>query len=394
MSDLSKLRIDRGDEREERSSSGGVLKVLVVILAVMIAAAVLGYMFLRGPLQPAKQVQTTTVHSVYLSQAASFLNASGYVVAQRKAQVASKATGRLVELLVEEGTVVKKGQLLARLENNDVAADLAQAKADVKVSQASLAEAEANFKRSESLLPQRLISQQDYDLTQAGYRRALAGVESAQARVRGTEVSLENTNIRAPFDGTVLTKDADVGDIVAPFGSAGNSKGSVVSMADMNSLQVEADVTEANIEQVNVGMPCEITLDAFPEKRYRGEVHMIVPTADRAKATVLVKAKFLDKDERVLPEMSAKVAFLTKQMTETEASAKPIITLDPAAVTDRNNQKVVYVIDKDAAVEKQVSLGKMVGNAVEVLSGVTTGDQVILNPPADMKTGTKVKVTE
>jgi RND family efflux transporter MFP subunit len=360
----------------------------------MIAAAVLGYMFLRGPLQPAKQVQTTTVHSVYLSQAASFLNASGYVVAQRKAQVASKATGRLVELLVEEGTVVKKGQLLARLENNDVAADLAQAKADVKVSQASLAEAEANFKRSESLLPQRLISQQDYDLTQAGYRRALAGVESAQARVRGTEVSLENTNIRAPFDGTVLTKDADVGDIVAPFGSAGNSKGSVVSMADMNSLQVEADVTEANIEQVNVGMPCEITLDAFPEKRYRGEVHMIVPTADRAKATVLVKAKFLDKDERVLPEMSAKVAFLTKQMTETEASAKPIITLDPAAVTDRNNQKVVYVIDKDAAVEKQVSLGKMVGNAVEVLSGVTTGDQVILNPPADMKTGTKVKVTE
>lgn len=393
MSDLSKLKIDRSDEREERSSSGGWLKTIVVLFALIVAIG-LGYMLLKGPLQSARQVQTTTVRSVYPSQGASFLNASGYVVAQRKAQVASKATGRLVELLVEEGTVVKKGQVLARLESNDVEADLAQAKADVRVSQASLAEAEANFKRSESLLPQRLISQQDYDLTQAAYRRAIASVESAEARVRGSEVALENTNIRAPFDGTVLTKDADVGDIVAPFGSAGNSKGSVVSMADMGSLQVEADVTEANIEQVNVGMPCEITLDAFPEKRYRGEVHMIVPTADRAKATVLVKARFLDKDERVLPEMSAKVAFLTKQMTETEASAKPITTVDPAAVVDRNNQKVVYVIDKDAAVEKQVSLGKMVGNAVEVLSGVATGDQVVLNPPADMKTGTKVKVTE
>lgn len=393
VSDLSKLRIDRSEENETRGSSGA-LKSIAIVVILLAVVAVLGYMFMKGPLQPAKQVQTTTVHSVYPSQSSSVLNASGYVVAQRKAQVASKATGRLVDLLVEEGTVVKKGQVLARLESNDMEAELAQAKADVRVAQASLAEAEANFKRSESLLPQRLISQQDYDLTQAAYRRAIASVESVQARVRASEVALENTQIRAPFDGTVLTKDADVGDIVAPFGSAGNSKGSVVSMADMGSLQVEADVTEANIEQVKVGMPCEITLDAFPEKRYRGEVHMIVPTADRAKATVLVKARFLDRDERVLPEMSAKVAFLTKQMTETEASARPIITVDLAAVADRNNQKVVYLIDRDKALEKTVTLGAMVGNSVEVLSGVASGDRVILNPPADMKTGTKVKVTE
>lgn len=393
MNDLSKLKIHREPEKSERSS-GGVIKGIVILFIVIAVIGAIAYAFLKGPFQPAKIVETTSVRTVYPSQASSFLNASGYVVAQRKAEVASKGTGRLETLAVEEGTIVKKGQILGRLESTDMDAALDQAKADLNVAQATLKEAESNFKRSENLLPQKLISQQDYDVSQATYRRAIANMASLKARVRAAEVAMENTYIRAPFDGTVLTKNADVGEIVAPFGSAGNAKGSVVSMADMDSLQVEADVNESTIEQVKVDMPCEITLDAFPEKRYRGQVHMIVPTADRAKATVLVKVRFLDKDERVLPEMSAKVAFLTKELTETEAKSKPILTIAPAAVTERNHQKVVFVLTGNTVTEKPITLGKMVGDAVEVVGGVVSGDQAVLNPPENMKTGMKVKIAE
>ncbi|HEY4491088.1 MAG TPA: efflux RND transporter periplasmic adaptor subunit, partial [Acidobacteriota bacterium] len=192
--------------------------------------------------------------------------------------------------------------------------------------------------------------------------------------------------------GTVLTKSADVGEIVAPFGSAGNSKGAVVSLADMSSLQVEADVSESNIQRISLGQPCEVTLDAFPEKRYRGAVHMIVPTADRAKATVLTKVRFLDQDERVLPEMSAKVAFLTEQLAQDQTDAKQKITVDPAAVTRRQNQDFVFLIREERAVQTRVTIGGKVGSLVEVTQGVNAGDQVVLNPAADLKDGAKIKV--
>jgi multidrug efflux pump subunit AcrA (membrane-fusion protein) len=160
----------------------------------------------------------------------------------------------------------------------------------------------------------------------------------------------------------------------------------------MSSLQVEADVSESNLERVKVGQPCEITLDAFPEKRYRGIVHMIVPTADRAKATVLTKVRFVDKDEQVLPEMSAKVAFLTEELSETQINEKPKILVDPAAVVDRQNSKVVFLVKGEEVVEKVVKVDKMVGNALEVLDGIAPGDQVVLNPDGELKNGTKIKV--
>jgi HlyD family secretion protein len=391
MTELSKLRIDRDAEVTRSSGTIKKLVVWVVVLAVLAAA---GFFLWKGPLKPARTVQTTTVRTVYPSQASSFLNASGYVVAQRKSSVASKATGRLEHLDVEEGSMVKKGQVLARLESSDVNAALASAKADLKVAEASLAQADANYKRAQKVRDQKLISEQDYDLAEADYKRGIANVESSKAKVASAQVAVENTFIRAPFNGTVLTKDADIGDMVAPFGSAGNSKGSVVSMADMDSLQVEADVSEANIERVRDGQPCEITLDAFPEKRYRGIVHMIVPTADRAKATVLVKVKFLDQDERVLPEMSAKVAFLTKEISLSESQATPKTAIDPGAVADRNGQKVVFVMNNDRVAEKPVKLGASVGDLVEVLDGVSAGTSVVLHPSDDLKNGDKVKTAE
>ncbi len=386
MSELAKLRIDREAGAE---SSGNWKKFLWFLILPFLA--LVAYFLYKGPLKPAKEVKVTSVIVSNPAQASTTLNASGYVVAQRKADVASKGTGKLELLLVEEGTKVKKGQVIGRLESRDMDADLEQAKADWQVEIASLAEAKSNFQRKKLLVDQKLLAESEFDLAEAQLKRAVANVESARARVRGAQVEVENTYIRAPFDGTVLTKNADVGEIVAPFGSAG-SKGAVVSMADMDSLQVEADVSESNLERVKVGQPCEITLDAFPEKRYRGVVHMIVPTADRAKATVLTKVRFVDKDEQVLPEMSAKVAFLTEELSESQVNEKPKILVDPAAVVERENSKVVFIVKGEEVLLKPVKVDKMIGNSVEVLEGLVPGDQVVLNPDAGLKNGTKVKV--
>ncbi len=389
MSELAKLKINR-DSVTAESAGGGLKKLLWLLILPVLAVA--GYLLYQGPLKPAKEVKVTTVIVSNPSQASSVLNASGYVVAQRKAEVASKGTGKLETLLVEEGTKVKKGQVLGRLESRDMDAALSQAKADLQVEIASLGEAKSNFNRKKMLVEQKLVAESEFDIADAQYKRGIANVESARAHVRAAQVDVENTYIRAPFDGTVLTKNADVGEIVAPFGSAGNSKGAVVSMADMSSLQVEADVSESNLERVKVGMPCEIMLDAFPEKRYRGVVHMIVPTADRAKATVLTKVRFVDKDDQVLPEMSAKVAFLTEELSEVQIKEKPKILVDPAAVVDRQNSKIVFLVKGEEVVEKTVRVDKMVGNAVEVLDGIAPGDQVVLNPDGELKNGTKIKV--
>lgn len=388
MNDLSKLRIQHEEEAKPSSSSGWIKRI--VFLLILVALAATGYYLYSGPLKPAAEVELAAVAAVYPSQANSVLTASGYVVAQRKADVASKATGRLEHLDVEEGTMVKKGQVLARLESRDVEAALNQARADLAVAKATLWESKTDVDRKKSLVDQELVSKSEYDLAEAQYKRAVASVESAEARVRSAEIEVENTFVRAPFDGTVLTKNADVGEIVAPFAS-GNSRGTVVSMADMDSLQVEADVSESNLERVKVRQPCEITLDAFPEKRYRGEVHMIVPTADRAKATVLTKVRFMDQDDRVLPEMSAKVTFLTEAITESQINAKPKITVNPNAVVDRGGKKVAFVFKDGTVSEVNVVTGGMVGSAVEVVQGLSSGDQVVLSPPANLKSGMKVK---
>ena len=388
MSELAKLRIDR--DAHSSASTGGRKKLLWLLIIPILA--IVAYFLYQGPFKPAKEVKVTTVIMSNPSQGGAVLNASGYVVAQRKAEVASKGTGKLEHLYVEEGTRVKRNQVLGRLESGDVDAAMSQARADLQVEIASLGEAKSNFNRKKMLVDQKLLAESEFDLADAQYKRAIANVESARARVRAAQVEVENTYIRAPFDGTVLTKNADVGEIVAPFGSAGNSRGAVVSMADMDSLQVEADVSESNLERVKVGQPCEITLDAFPEKRYRGVVHMIVPTADRAKATVLTKVRFVDKDEQVLPEMSAKVAFLTEELSESQINEKPKMLVDPAAVVDRQNSKVVFVLKGEEVVETSVKVGQIVGNSVEVLQGLTPGDQVVLSPGPELKSGTRIKV--
>lgn len=400
--DLSKLRIDKSVASLSRRGRKKTISIALAILIMLI----IGIAALRGVLTPAVEVEATTIGQIYPSQTLTLLNASGYVVAQRKAAVASKVTGRLISIAVEEGDEVKKGDVIARLENEDSAAGQKQASANLEASRAELErtkaelhDAKINLDRQRELLAKDYISRLEYDSTEARYKKAVAAVASAEASVKayaaalhGTEVAFGYTFIRAPFDAVVLTKDADIGDIVTPIGAAASAKAAVVTIADMNSLLVEADVSESNLKQVKAGEPCEIQLDAFPDLRLRGEVHMIVPTADRTKASVMVKVKFLDKDIRILPEMSAKVAFLERTLKPEEL--KPRIAVNASSVVTQNRQKYVFLIKDNIAIETLISTGEQFGDMIEVLDSVKPGDRIILKPTGKIKNRTRVKTAE
>lgn len=389
--DLSSLRINRSESAGSPPPKGRLYVRLAIGVAV-VAVVAIGALMIRGALDPAIEVQLTTVSYSSPSQASAVLTASGYVVAQRKAAVASKATGRLEYLGVVEGDKVTKGQIIARIENSDMQAQVAQARANLKVSEAELFDAKQTLDRVKTLVEKGLSPQADLDGAESRYRRVLASIDASKAAVTGAEVNLENTLIRAPFDGTVLTKNADVGEMVAPMGAAAGSRSAVVTIADMSSLQVEADVSESNIERIQADQACEITLDAYPDVRYSGFVSKIVPTADRAKATVMVKVGFRSYDTRVLPEMSAKVLFLTERPASETSSAKPILTVNVAAVATRNTATVVYTVSENQAVEVPIQIGRTMGSLVEVISGIAAGARVVAKVPEELRDGSAVKV--
>ncbi len=386
--DISSLRIRRERGTSER---GRKLPWKIIIPVLVLAAAAAVYLLTGSPVGGAREVELTTATLTNPSQANAVLTASEYVVAQVKAAVASKGTGRLVFLGVEEGDRVKKNDIIARLEDNDMVAALEQARANLDVARAELDDARLTLERTQALHDRQLASTADLDGAKARYKRVEASILAAGAAVRGAEVAVENTRIRAPFDGTVLTKDADVGEVVAPFASSASSRGAVVTMADMTSLQVEADVSESNIIRVDVGQPCEIILDAYPDKRYAGSVHKIVPTADRAKATVLTKVAFNERDQRVLPEMSAKVYFLPKEATTTPADATPKLTVPLSAVTTRDDVKLVLLAREGRLVEMPVVTGAILGDRIEIREGLAQGDQVVLRPDPTLTAGTRFK---
>ncbi len=400
--DLSKLKIDRSAKtlpqarRKKGLYWGGVLVILVIATV---------FLYFQGILQPSKSVQVVTVSRIYPSQTFTLLNASGYVVAQRKAAVSSKITGRLVSLAVEEGSRVKEGQIIARLENEDTIASRDQAQAQRKVTEANLEEARAElnvaaltYDRNKRLLERQIISKSEYDNVEARYKRAQATVASAGASVKaataalqGATVALDYSLLRAPFDAVVLTKNADIGDIVTPLGAATNAKAAVVTIADMRSLLVEADVSESNLGLIKAGQPCEIQLDALPDSRFKGVIHMIVPTADRSKASVMVKVRFIEPDPRILPEMSAKVAFLSRPVTSAEEQARTAV--HGLAVISRGEQKVLFLVQDDRVQEAIVRTGESFGDMVEIISGAKAGDKVVLRPN-QLKDGAKIKIAE
>jgi RND family efflux transporter MFP subunit len=405
---LSALRIDRGALAPARKRRWGRWAAIAIGIAAAVAVA----------LQPRKtEVQTTSVVTAYASQQYAQLTASGYVVAQRRAAVASKATGRLIELRVREGSVVKKDEVLARLDASDIEASIVVAQAGVRMAEASLRQAEAGLRqaqveqgnadaelaRAKGLQAQDFVSPQAVDAAQRRADAARAGAASAEAAIGQAQASVAQARaqlevqrvnqdyalIRAPFDGVVLVKNANVGDIITPFSSAAGTQGAVVTMADMSTLEVEADVSEGNLAKARAGQPVEITLDALPDSRFRGSVAGIVPTVDRAKATVMAKIRFDRLDPRILPEMSAKVTILSQPATD--ADQQPLLATNPLAVAERDGKTLVFRVKDDAVEAVTVTLGRKLGDSIELVgTALKSGDKLVLSPPAKLQSGSKV----
>lgn len=453
-SDLAQLTIDRS-AATGRGRPGRVARSAAVVLA---GAALLlgGYRLLN----PVPRVEVVTVGRVFPSQTFTALNASGYVVAQRRAAVASKGTGRLVWLGVEEGSAVKAGQVIARLESDDLEAvkaqaraalaaarahretaraqrdgaaaaaesaraQLAGARAGLDQAQAEVDDARRALERERTLFAGGMTAKVSFDAAETRWRKAQAGhaaaqhaveaaqiavtsaedglaaaagtlaaagheVASAEAGLRGAEVSAGHAEIRAPFDGVILTKNADVGDMVTPLAASTDARAAVVTMADPASLLVEADVAETSLPKVHLGQPCEVQLDALPGRRFPAVVHMIVPTADRAKGTVLAKVRLAELDPGILPEMSAKVAFLERPVAAGETEAR--VAVAPRAVARRGGADTVFLLRDGRASAAPVTVGGKLGDLVVIEAGLAGGERAILDPPARVRDGARVKV--
>lgn len=388
--DLSSLKIDRSTKSDKPSNKGKYIVTIIVALAIIAAIIILYPIGFSRTIE----VKLTSVMLQSTAQTSAVLTASGYVVAQRQASVSSKGTGVMVYLGVVEGDKVKKGQIIARLDDRDIQAQLDEAKSGLQLYQAQLNEVQNSYNREKELFSRGLSSQQNLDQTETTYNMLLANIEIAKARIQEAEVSLENMIIRAPFDGTVLTKNAEVGEIVAPFGASTTSRAAVVTIADMNSLMIEADVSESNIDRIKTNQDCEIVLDAYPQKSYPGYVFKIVPTADRSKATVMVKVGFKEYNSRVLPEMSAKVSFLSQPIDAKMLSEEKYLVVQTSAIRQENGSSVVYKVDNDTAVPVEIKTGRSIGNYTEVISGLEAGDSVIGKITDEIKAGTKVKIVQ
>lgn len=401
---LSSLRIE---QRPQIAGSRSRVKRMAVTLLTLTVLSVAGFFLITsGFFSSSVPIQITTVNWVYPSQTVTDFNASGYVVAQRRASVASKATGRLELLAVQEGSRVKQGDVLAELESNDLKADYAQALAQLSAARADLIRAETernnadrNFRRYRNLWEQKVVARADFEAAEDQYTRTRASVDSTKATIRSLEAALkrasvliEYTVIRAPFDGVVLTKNADVGEVVAPFGSSLNAKAAVVTMADLDSLMVQADVSESFLPKVHVEQACEIQLDALPDTRFPGKVNTIVPTADRTKGTVMVKVAFDRLDPRVLPEMSAKVAFLTRPLGALEA--RPFLGAHREVIIQRNGTPGLFRVADGRAEWLPLSAAEVQGDYVKLADVLKPGEQVVLKPPKTLKAGDRTQVAE
>jgi len=385
--DLSSLTISRDQRKSDKPRSKAWRWLSWTII---LAAIVVGYFLLKNNVAPALQVETATVSLLSGTDASAALVASGYVVAARKAEVASKGTGRLVALNFEEGDNVARGQVIAQLDNDDIKATLEMYRAAVLKAQADSLNSGRTYERNKKLFASGSITEDVLEQSEAAFLYSMAAVAEAQAAVAKAEVDVENTYIRAPFDGTVLTKNADVGEIVAPFASSASSKGSVVTLADMSSLEVEADVSESNIQKVKEGQRCEIILDAYPDTRYPAHVKKIVPTADRSRATVMTKVSFDQKDDRVLPEMSARINFFPDDSQPSSGQRATAIVVPNDAITSRDDKTIVFRVDNGMTNAIEVAIGRKLGSQTEIKSGLNVGDTVILNPPGKLVSGQKV----
>ncbi len=402
--DLGSLRIHDG----QRSKSGMGKRVFYAAIPVVIFGAIVATAFALRNQKPVVEVATAAKPETGGPLTA--LNASGYVTPRRRATIAAKITGRVTGVFFDEGTRVKEGQLLATLDDSDYKRALDSAKADRDASQAAIADlevqlrnAEIQLKRAKQLRESGIQTQEALDnaLTTADSLRARIAltkqqVAAAESRIAVAQQAVDNCTIRAPFPGIVVSKDAQVGEMVSPNSAGGGfTRTGIATIVDMKSNEIEVDVNESYIARVKERQSVKATLDAFPNDPYDAKVRTVIPTADRQKATVKVRISFLKLDDKILPDMGVKVAFLEDEKPAAKGKDKgpqAVAFIPKSAVRSDSSASFVYLL-RDGKVERRaVSLGMDRGTEVAVLAGVTPGDSVVVKGPESLRDGEKVEI--
>lgn len=419
--DLASLRLN---EAPETSRKG--LWIMLAVVIVALGGGALAWRIVNAAVEVAT-VTPSVERSSTAPAGTPVLTASGYIVARREAIVSSKIQGRLSELRVEEGSQLREGDLIARLESSDFVANVARAQAQVQQAAASQSSADASIQRaeadvaearrqlgvSERLIADKLVPVDQLDANKSRVKLAEAALAQASAERERTVASaalaradltyaraqLQNTVIRAPFSGTVVRKMAEIGESVAPIPPGVNistASGAIVALADLATLEMEADVNEANVAKLTEGQPAEITVEAFPDRKYKAVLRQVIPTADRTKATVLTKVTLIDKDKDLKPEMSAKVTFLEPQRAEAPVAieavpGKPVILVPQSAVVTRDGGPKVFEVIGDRAQMRTIATGAIRGDRVIVTDGLAGSETLVDKPAETLKDGDAVK---
>ena len=396
--DLASLRLER--EPDSHASRRWIGWLVLAVLVVAAGAGVWWWLSRERPIE----VETATVSSRQAGAQAAVLNATGYVTARRRATVSSKITGKVVQVNIEEGMAVREGQVLARLDDETERASVALAEAqaeaarrNVNESEVRLNEARINLARVTKLVGVGYSTAAEVDAARAAVDSLDARIRASREQVRVAErqIALERTNldstiIRAPFAGVVISKDAQPGEMVSPVSAGGGfTRTGIGTIVDMRSLEIEVDVNESYINRVKPEQAVTAVLDAYPEWQIPARVITTIPSADRQKATVLVRIGFMELDPRILPDMGVKVTFL-RDSEDAAPAARPVTLAPKAAIETDGKQSYVFVVVNDRVDRRAITTGGADGDRVEVVAGLNAGERVVVSPPAELSAGALV----
>ncbi len=400
--DLGSLRIE--DRHRSGSTWGKRLAVFFGLLVVL--SGLSGAVFTFWNQKPVVEVAVVQ-KSANNGGREALLNASGYVTPRRRATIAAKITGRVTGVFFDEGTHVAENQLLATLDDSDARKALNAARADYEASKAAIADFEVQLKnariqlhRAEQLQNAGVQTQEQLDNArtnadslQAKIALAQSQVVSADTRIQEAQQAVDNCTIRAPYAGIVVSKDAQVGEMVSPVSAGGGfTRTGIATIVDMNSNEIEVDVNESYISRVQDGQPVTAILDAYPDWEIPSRVRTIIPSADRQKATVKVRISFLKLDPRILPDMGIKVTFLGAEQKRAAGADAATVLIPQSAVHDENGKKIIFLVKDDKTERRAVTLGGSRGSDTEVIAGVSVGDTVVVKGPENLRDGQSVAI--
>lgn len=399
--DLGALRINK--EHRKESKTGKV--VGIILAAILVVALVAGAAYYSRNSAPV--VEVATAQKAGPGGPTALLNASGYVTPRRRATIAAKITGRVIGVYFDEGVHVKEGQILAKLDDSDVKRALDSAVADRNSTQAQIADYQVQLKnaellvhRSKELQTAGVQSQEVLDNaeTSADSLRAKIALTKEQvaasaARINEAQQAVDNTVIRAPFEGIVVSKDAQVGEMVSPVSAGGGfTRTGIATIVDMNSNEIEVDVNEAYIARVEPGQLVTAVLDAYPDWQIPSKVRTVIPTADRQKATVKVRISFIKLDPKILPDMGVKVTFLGEEPKKQANAPQPVASVPSSAVRDDNGSKIVFLVKEDKLERRAVRAGDARGDQVDIFAGLAPGDVVVTKGPSGLHDGESIQL--